>query len=76
MDIDNEESVKDQPIIELVVSDFGNNAPNKRLHRVDGKKHKHHHHHKHSEDDEDKDDQPDESAKNKKKEEETEKKEE
>lgn len=39
----------DQPIIELVVSDFGGPPPHKRLHRTDGKK-KHHHHHHHDED--------------------------
>lgn len=35
----------DQPIIELVVSDFGGPPPHKRLHRADGKKKHHHHHH-------------------------------
>jgi hypothetical protein len=39
----------DQPIIELVVSDFGGPPPHKRLHRTDGKK-KHHHHHHHDDD--------------------------
>jgi hypothetical protein len=39
----------DQPIIELVVSDFGGPPPHKRLHRTDGKK-KHHHHRHHDED--------------------------
>ena len=34
-----------QPIIELVVSDFGGPPPHKRLHRTDGKK-KHHKKHK------------------------------
>lgn len=43
------EEQDDQPIIELVVSDFGAPPPHKRLHRTDGKKH-HHHHHKHDED--------------------------
>lgn len=43
----------DQPIIELVVSDFGGPPPHKRLHRADGKKKHHHHHHHHHEEDED-----------------------
>lgn len=42
----------DQPIIELVVSDFGGPPPHKRLHRTDGKKKHHHHHHKHEEEEE------------------------
>ena len=41
----------DQPIIELVVSDFGGPPPHKRLHRADGKK-KHHHHHHHDDEEE------------------------
>lgn len=43
----------DQPIIELVVSDFGGPPPHKRLHRADGKKKHHHHHHHHEEDEAD-----------------------
>jgi len=43
----------DQPIIELVVSDFGGPPPHKRLHRTDGKK-KHHHKHHHSSEEEEK----------------------
>lgn len=43
----------DQPIIELVVSDFGGPPPHKRLHRTDGKK-KHHHHHHHEDEEEEK----------------------
>lgn len=42
----------DQPIIELVVSDFGGPPPHKRLHRTDGKKKHHHHHHKQEEEEE------------------------
>lgn len=42
----------DQPIIELVVSDFGGPPPHKRLHRTDGKKKHHHHHHDDDQDDE------------------------
>lgn len=38
-----------QPIIELVVSDFGGPPPHKRLHRTDGKHKKHHKHHHKSE---------------------------
>lgn len=44
----------DQPIIELVVSDFGGPPPHKRLHRTDGKKKHHHHHHHHDDEDEEK----------------------
>jgi len=40
------EEQDDQPIIELVVSDFGGPPPHKRLHRTDGKKKHHHHHHR------------------------------
>lgn len=43
----------DQPVIELVVSDFGGPPPHKRLHRADGKKKHHHHHHHHDEDEAD-----------------------